>query len=335
MGGSLIERLILHAGLCESFSAFYDAVAGESGIIGAEQAALAEFGNLKALYEWARSRPGASHKTSAIFTTLVLHPRVIELRSLCDALSLSLEEALCELQELLVIIVPNLKALYMLKVGSAEIELLTLTVETRKMRRTIELIQAYLNRGEAPDLQEIEKKLDLELAEWRETLARQAEALAQARRRMEHTMTVEETAAFKSLYRKLVRRLHPDINPGQGERERGLWLRLQGAYERGDMEEMKLIEVLLDYCAAVLAPRMGIDAWEERKARLEKKLRLVNEEIAAEKSRFPCSMRARIESDRWAEEHNRETRRKIEEKIALKKMWAAKLENMRGALRHE
>jgi len=50
MGGSLVERLILPAGLCESFSAFYDAAAGEIGIIGAEQAALAEFGNLKALY---------------------------------------------------------------------------------------------------------------------------------------------------------------------------------------------------------------------------------------------------------------------------------------------
>lgn len=52
---------------------------------------------------------------------------------------------------------------------------------------------------------------------------------------------------LKQLYRSLARLLHPDVNGGKsGGHRYELWLRVQAAYEAGDLERLKNILALLD-----------------------------------------------------------------------------------------
>jgi hypothetical protein len=342
MTESPIEKLMIHARRCDGFSFFYQNVAEDIGIICAEQSVALEFGNLKTFYDWARSQL-PNHQADLCdekidtATAVIVHPEVIRLKEECETLRSMLEAALCDLQELVVTIIPNLKALYMIKIGSSELEPLKLRIETTKLKRTVELIQSHLNRGEKPDLVAIEAKLELELEEWQGKVNEQMKALREARSKIGHLMNDEETASFKALYRSLVRKLHPDINPGQTEKERNLWLKLQSAYERGDLEEMRLVEVLLGDCnqGDLLPFRSGIEEWKHMKSTLEEKLHHTREEITAVKREFPCSIREKINDDAWVEENNRKTRQEIQAEIVLKNSVEAQLENLRRMLPHE
>ncbi|MGV8118821.1 MAG: hypothetical protein AB2L14_03550 [Candidatus Xenobiia bacterium LiM19] len=240
------------------------------------------------------------------------------------------------LQELTATIVPDLKARYMLSVGSAEIELVQLRIATTKLKRTIELIQAALNRGEKPDISRIEEQLDAEMVERRMEVLRKKLALKEAQSSMKMCrMSREEAAAFKSLYRSLVMKLHPDVNPGQTAREKGLWLRLQSACTHGDKEDMKLVAVLLTDCTQPdeLSCLSGIDEWSHRKVLLEGALTKTRAEITKVKSEFPFSIRDRISDDRWTEEQNRKTMLLIQQEIDLKKSLEAYFDAM-GRMLH-
>lgn len=46
---------------------------------------------------------------------------------------------------------------------------------------------------------------------------------------------------LKTLYRQMVRKLHPDTNPNQGWRERELWHDVQAAYQAGDLDRLEAV----------------------------------------------------------------------------------------------
>jgi hypothetical protein len=342
MNESPLDKLIFLADRCDDFSAFRQAVAESIGVINAEHTVHFEFGSLKEFYHWARARrlapqadPQGNNNTAA--SSLIEHPESLRLRQECERLRSLLEEAWCELQEIVVTILPNLKALYMMRLGSAEIELLQLRIETTRLKRTIELIQAHIYREKKPDLKNIEAQLEEELSEWMEKVNAQAEALRKARDRVTGTMSEAQTAAFKSLYRSLVKKLHPDLNPGQTDNEKSLWLKLQSAYERGDLEEMRLVEVLLGDCiqGEHLSQRSGIEEWEHMKNALEEKLRHIREKITEARLDFPYPLKDKLKDDSWVEEQNGNRRQQIQKEIALKQSLAAQLENIRRMLNLE
>lgn len=51
---------------------------------------------------------------------------------------------------------------------------------------------------------------------------------------------------LKERYRILVRKLHPDMNPGLSAEEISLWHQVQSAYQRMDLEQMDLLVALSD-----------------------------------------------------------------------------------------
>ena len=88
--------------------------------------------------------------------------------------------------------------------------------------------------------------METEFAEWQQKIAAAARTLAGAERHLNHLMTPEDAAELRRLYRTLVKALHPDLHPGQGDTDRLLWLRVHEAYGHSDLEELRALTLLLE-----------------------------------------------------------------------------------------
>lgn len=140
---------------------------------------------------------------------------------------------------------PNLLARYYQSVGHLEVEVLRLEIESSRTKREIEMIQAAQGRGTDWDYATIQAELDSEFAAWQEKLQKEQSRLAAALDRNNHLLSAEDSLALTKLYRELVKCLHPDLNPYLHPEKTPLWHRLQMGYACGDLEELRLVEVLL------------------------------------------------------------------------------------------
>lgn len=119
--------------------------------------------------------------------------------------------------------------------------------------------------------------------------ARQDEKPARGRKRRGGN-AAEKTPdqRLKTAYRAVVRRLHPDLNPGLGDYDRQLWHEAQSAYERGDTERLETILAVGELARAGelpadsgLAGLLELTRQLEASAgRLEKQLRGLKKDVA-------------------------------------------------------
>ena len=177
--------------------------------------------------------------------TLQLSPEITKLQTEVSTLEKELGKVILEQDEMINAIKPNLEAEYQKTIGYKELECLENEIASRRIKRQIELLQAAINRQEEIDLDRIEQQLDDELQEWYEKVKKQYKKVKEAQDRIEGLMSDEDSAEFKKLYRKLVFKLHPDLNPDQTEDEVNLWHRIQLAYQGGDLEEMRSLIIIL------------------------------------------------------------------------------------------
>ena len=102
----------------------------------------------------------------------------------------------------------------MLKLGSLEYKAYEAQCAVMRLKRKVELIQAKKNRQEKVNIAKIDERLDVEFYEYQQKLNEQIDKMNEA---LEHSkaeyLSEEESKELKKLYRKIVKALHPDINP--------------------------------------------------------------------------------------------------------------------------
>lgn len=93
----------------------------------------------------------------------------------------------------------------------------------------------------------------------------------------------------KEMYRKIVRRLHPDANPNITEREKELFYKAVQAYKDGDIVTLQEIydEVFGDGEADSVEKELSYDELVELRDRLLMKVEILNVEIDSIKTSFP------------------------------------------------
>ena len=170
----------------------------------------------------------------------------LALKARYEALRAELAILLAERIDLVGVLIPNLEATYAVRLGDLELALLKLDLETRGMKRAIELIQADLNRGETPDLDRIESQIQGELADWTRKINEKAAHLREAAQMLATPMPAGEWADIQRLFRRLARRLHPDVNPSLTPDEIALWHRVRDAYERRDLGELQALDLVVE-----------------------------------------------------------------------------------------
>lgn len=211
-----------------------------------------------------------------------------------------LTSLIMERDHLLNVVCPEIEAMYLREVGYLEADLFHTKYEARLLKRTLELMQAYINRGEPVNVAEILDTVHAEEAQYQaycDELYEKAAAAAAAAK-SEQTgeeagepaelsqEELDEQALCKKLYRKIVKAMHPDLHPNQDEATRDLFKKANVAYEQGDLKTLKEIASMLDGAAQEQA-EMLLDGLRKERDHLRELIKTLRAEIEAIKNAYP------------------------------------------------
>ena len=233
--------------------------------------------------------------------TIQLSPEIIKLQTEVATLEKELGKVILEQDEMINAIKPKLEAEYQKTIGYKELECLENEIASRRIKRQIELLQAAINRQEEIDLDRIEQQLDDELQEWYEKVKKQYKKVKEAQDRIEGLMSDEDSAEFKTLYRQLVFKLHPDLSPNQSKDEINLWHRVQLAYQSGDLEEMRSLMIILESQDKAAQLPSSMETLEKRKTKLADQIQKIIGRLADVGKEFPFTIAKNLSDKEWVE----------------------------------
>jgi len=349
-----IDYLRELAGQCADCSAFMIKLSAMPDCDQALELLACEFDSPEEFYAWARghdpahgaketapqAKDAAQTNISAVLpdgeTALVLHPQAVQLDRECEALRERMLELYLEVRELEQSVISELLASYVLKVGVVEYQLFMLQCHNQRTRRKIEQIQAAFNHGRQPELDKIDAGLDEEFAHWQEKIQEQKDRLRDAQEREDQLLSKEETAKLRELYRQLVKRLHPDLNPDQGDLDRDLFLQMQKAYETGSLDGLKYVALYLEGLPppAQSLPESPLEFRHQLKHRLTDRIDEISSQIETIKSSFPYTIIDLLYDPQWVQEAVTPIRLMLDEEEKRKKMLDSSLEEIMKLVSH-
>ncbi len=211
---------------------------------------------------------------------------------------------------------PRIEADYATKIGYLENDLLKTQIEARRKKRAYTLAQARINAGESVDVEQIQAQLDSEFEEWQEKLSQAIERFISIAERMAGSKVVSPIQAreIKRIHKILVKRLHPDLHPLQGGDEKRLFAIAQSAYENGDIDLLKSLEVTSRW----IDEEDNIDAQTEIEQQAEfevllAQMRTCEQQLTALKNSLPYCMKEKLENTKWVMEKTEKLKDEIEQ----------------------
>ena len=114
-------------------------------------------------------------------------------------------------------------------------------IECIKLKKSIAYCQAAVNKGILPNMEDMEKHIASLMTDYTDRLDQMYWDTEAAKN---CTWISDETAErIRKIYRRLAKRLHPDINPKTEDSEKlmELWVRIGIAYEANSLEELEAL----------------------------------------------------------------------------------------------
>lgn len=222
-----------------------------------------------------------------------------------EKLRTTISEKLLERDHLLFHECKNIESAYLMAFGALEYKVYEAECLYNRTRRKLELIIAKRNRQENLELDEIEEVLDEEFEEYKQQLNEKIEQMNEALERSKgRVLTDEESSIMKKLYRQIVKKLHPDLNPELSDAKKELFRNTVEAYERGDLMTIKIInEMVCDDCSEIETNKNDtLGFCMKEKARLTEVIEGLTQKIEEIKNDFPYLLSIYIEDKGKAEE---------------------------------
>lgn len=177
-----------------------------------------------------------------------------------------------------------------------------------KCKKTIAFYQQALNHGGVVESTDMEKYLEREMAAYYAELRRMLKENEEANNA--GTSTPYEVERAKTLYRRMSKRLHPDIHPETDRSEvlLELWNRIVIAYHHNDVKELAELEVLVRKAMT----ETGTDLAEIVIPDIEEKIDAVKGEIEQITHSEPYTLRYLIEDEEAASKKKAELQEELE-----------------------
>ena len=170
--------------------------------------------------------------------SLIIHPEVEKLKD-------QLSQLIFEYDYLINQICPKIERQYVLEFGLFEYELYKLELKIDKLKRKIQLIQIEINHENEVDLNKIDEILAREFEEYEKQLQAQVDEIKSLEDIKTKKLSDEEFKKLKKLYKLLIKKLHPDLNPNQTFLEYNLFLSTVKHFENGDLKGLESISAIL------------------------------------------------------------------------------------------
>lgn len=200
---------------------------------------------------------------------------------------------------------PQLEALYTTKIGVHQLEKLRQQLHIKALKRKIELVQSAINKGEDFNVNEIELQVAAELANAELRIMGEVAKLENAKHILTNLNTPERSAELRKIFKQLAKQLHPDANPKLTAQQMDIWHLVKQAYESGDVEKLKALQVV--YEKEINQLKDGLAALTEdelslRNTVLTEGIRLLNEELKNIRAQFPFTIEQQIKDEEWVNE---------------------------------
>ena len=182
-------------------------------------------------------------------------------------------------------------------------------VECIKCKKTIDFYQRALNHGGVVDQDALQAYLDQEMAAYYVHLKRLQEDYSRCKDAP--VSTPYQVQRAKTLYRRLAKRIHPDIFPETDRQDslRELWQRILTAYAHNDVKALSELEVLVRKALKDLGkPETRIEIPE-----IEDRIEALRKEIYDISHTEPYTYGALLEEEEAVEKKKAELQKELEE----------------------
>lgn len=243
---------------------------------------------------------------------LILLPQYDTLRAEVQQLREEISAAILEQDDLLLQQCKNIEAAYLLRFGALEYAVYNAECQCLRYKRKLELVIMKRNRQEKIDIQALERVLDREFREYQghldEMIQNMNKALDRSRAKK---LSDTDAATLKSMYRKIVKALHPDLHPDISEAKVGLFFRAVAAYEDGNLEVMQAIFELLQN-ENPLEKENSLSSYMKEKEQLSKKLAEIRSKTAEIQMTYPYTLKEFLDDEAKAIQRTEELERLCE-----------------------
>lgn len=169
---------------------------------------------------------------------LIIHPEVTKLKE-------QLTQLIFEYDNLFSHVCPEIERRYVLEFGIFEYRLYELELKIDKLKRKLQLIQIEINHENEIDLDKIEERLNEEFEEYEKQVQSQIDEIKFLKENDPDMLSESDSKKLKKLYRMLIKKLHPDLNPNQTFFELNLFYRAVYCFENADLKGLESVAAIL------------------------------------------------------------------------------------------
>ena len=222
----------------------------------------------------------------------------------------------------------NLEMKYLLIFGALEYEEYEAECSMRRAKRKLELATMCRNRGKKIDIKAIEERLDIEFHQYsveKETIMAQINQAID--RNNGEFLSKKDTENMKKLYRKAVKKLHPDLNPNMSTEKRKLFDNLVSAYEAGDLQTVEMIAELVQ-AETLTEGQIAEMTTVKEKERLQKMIIKIQKEIDKIEHNYPFTLKKFIENDETINKNKEKIQASINRLKAMEKKYVQEFQSL-------
>lgn len=180
-------------------------------------------------------------------SNIILNPEFESLIKEIEELKIQIATLIEERDQLFYHDCKLIKADYMSNIGVLEYKVYEFQMKYLRLKRKLELYQVYINKQEIPNETQIETQLETEYQEYEQKIKDMYDDIQNSLASLTgKVLSEEDSAEIKRLYRILVKKLHPDLNPNYNDETKKLFFKVEYAYQNGDLKTLQNILLLIE-----------------------------------------------------------------------------------------